>query len=105
MSVNDIQAALNYYHDLTIFLYFSKILPNVVFLHPQTLFNKLSDLISISFDDAVKHLDDEGISLPHGAYEQLKDEGTFKEDLLTSPNPHLSQGFHMQFTFIRRILS
>ena len=34
MSDSEIQTALNYYHDLTIFLYFPKILCNVVFLYP-----------------------------------------------------------------------
>ena len=66
-------------------------------LHPQPHFDKLSDLISISFDDVVSHLDDEGISLPPGTYKELKEEGTFKADLLTSPNSHLSQGFYPEF--------
>ena len=99
MSASDIQAALNYYHDLTIFLYFPKILPNVVFLHPQPLFNKLSDLISISFPGVIDYLEEEGIPIhSYAAYEVLKDKGTFKEDLLTSPNSHLSQGFYPEFT-------
>ena len=99
MSTSDIKAALNYYHDLTIFLYFRKILPNVVFLHPQPLFNKLSDLISISFPGVVDYLEEEGIPIhSYAAHEELKDEGTFKEDLLTSPNSHLSQGFYPEFT-------
>ena len=99
MSTSDIKAALNYYHDLTIFLYFPKILPNVVFLHPQPLFNKLSDLISISFPGVVDYLEEEGIPIySYAAHEELKDEGTFKEDLLTSPNSHLSQGFCPEFT-------
>ena len=97
MSDSDVQAALNYYHDLTIFLYFPEILPNVVFLHPQPLFNKLSDLISISFDDTMKHLGDD-VSLTTDTDEELKDGGTFKEDLLTSPTSHLSQGFYPEFT-------
>ena len=99
MSASDIKAALNYYHDLTIFLYFPKILPDVVFLHPQPLFNKLSDLISISFPGVVDYLEEEGIPIhSYAAHEELKDEGTFKEDLLTSPNSHLSQGFYPEFT-------
>ena len=96
MSTSDIKAALNYYHHLTIFLYFPNILPNVVFLH---LFNKLSDLISISFPGVVDYLEEEGIPIhSYAAHEELKDEGTFKEDLLTSPNSHLSQGFYLEFT-------
>ena len=94
-----VHAALMYYHDLTIFLYFPKILPNIAFLYPQPLFERLSDLISISFADTVDHLEERGISLYNpAAHEELKGEGTFREDLLTSPNSHLSQGFYPEFT-------
>ena len=99
MKVDDVEAALMYYHDLTIFLYFPEILPSVVFLHPQPLYNKLSNLIIISFADAVDQLEDEGISLYNpAAHIELKNEGTFREDLLTSPNSHLSPGFSPEFT-------
>ena len=99
MYPREVHAALMYYHDLTIFLYFPKILPNIAFLHPQPLFERLSDLISISFADAVDRLEEGGISLYNpAAHRELKNEGTFKEDLLTSPNSHLSQGFYPEFT-------
>ena len=99
LNSREVHAALMYYHDLTIFLYFPKVLPNIVFLHPQPLFERLSDLISISIADAVDRLEEVGISLYNpAAHEELKDEGTFKEDLLTSPNSHLSQGFYPEFT-------
>ena len=94
MDCNDVEAALMYYHDLTIFLYFHKVLPDVVFLHPQPLFNKLSELISISFADAVDHLEDEGIFPPPGAHTKMKTEGTFKRELLDS----LEDGFSLIFT-------
>ena len=96
MDGNDVEAALKYYHDLTIFLYFHKVLPNVVFLHPQPLFDKLSELISISFADAVDHLEEEcDIYLPPRAHKQLKNEGTFEKRLLESC---LSQGFSGEFS-------
>ena len=99
MVSSEVHAALMYYHDLTIFLYFPKVLPNIAFLNPQPLFERLSDLISISFADVVDHLEEVGVYLyNHAAHEELKDEGTFKEDLLTSPNSHLSQGFSPEFT-------
>ena len=94
MEPKDVEAALMYYHDLTVFLYFPKILPNVVFLHPQPLFNKLSELISISFADAVDHLRKMNIILPADAHDQLKSEGTFTRDILD----HLSEGFTAEFT-------
>ena len=95
MDSADVEASLMYYHDLTIFLYFPDILPNVVFLHPQPLFDKLSELISISFADAVGHLVDEGTFLPPGAHKKLKNEGIFHLNLLTS---YLSSGFSNDFS-------
>ena len=90
----DVDSALMYYHDLTVFLYFPKVLPNVVFLHPQPLFDKLSELISISFADAVDHLRKMNIILPADAHDQLKSEGTFTRDILDC----LSEGFTAEFT-------
>ena len=82
MKEDMVKAALIYYHDLTIFLYFPEILPNVVFLHPQPLFEALSNLISISFADTANSV---GTSLLPGAHIELKELGTFNEDLLKSP--------------------
>ena len=93
-----VKAALMYYHDLTIFLYFPEVLPNVVFLHPQPLFDVLSDLISISFADTVKYLHRKHISLPSGAFDKLKKEGTFQEDLVTSEDSHLYKRFSSEFS-------
>ena len=94
MNSRDIEAAFMFYHDLTIFLYFPHVLPNVVFLHPQPLFNKLSELISISFADAVDCLKETNIDLPSNAHHQLKYEGTFMRELLDC----LSEGFTPDFT-------
>ena len=94
MNRRDVEACLMYYHDLTIFLFFPNILPNVVFLHPQPLFNKLSELISISFADAVAHLRKMNIVLPPNAHCQLKNEGTFKRELLDC----IPDGFTSDFT-------
>ena len=98
MTKDMVEAALIYYHDLTVFLYFPKILPHVVFLHPQPLFNAMSHLISISFVDSVEELCLKGISLTPGAHVELKKNGTFKEDLLTSPNSHFLKEFQPEFT-------
>ena len=90
----DVEAALMYYHDLTVFLYFPKTLPNVVFLHPQPLFDKLSELISISFADAVEYLRNMKIFLPPNVHNQLKSEGTFMRNLLD----YIPKGFTPDYT-------
>ena len=94
MDRKDIEASLLYYHDLTIFLYFPAVLPNVVFLHPQPLFNKLSEVISISFADAVTYLEEMNIVVPRNAHLQLKAEGIFTRKLLDC----LPDGFSPDFT-------
>ena len=93
MDRKDIEASLLYYHELTIFLYFPAILPNVVFLHPQPLFNKLSEVISISFADAVTYLEEMNIVVPTNAHHQLKAEGIFTCELLDC----LPDGFSLDF--------
>ena len=88
-----------YYHDLTVFLYFPNILTNIVFLHPQAIFERLSDFIGISLADAVDCLEEECINLYEpGVHEELKVQGTFDKNFLTLPNSHLSQGFFSGFT-------
>ena len=94
MDRTDVEAALMYYHDLTVFLYFPKTLPNVVFLHPQPLFDKLSELISISFADAVEYLRNMKIFQPPNVHHQLKHEGTFSRDLFD----RIPEGFTPEFT-------
>ena len=94
MNRRDVEAAFMFYHDLTIFLYFPDVLPDVVFLHPQLLFNKLSELISISFADAVAYLEEMNVIIPSNAHNQLKYEGTFMRELLDC----LSEGFTPDFT-------
>ena len=94
MDWKDIEASLLHYHDLTIFLYFPAVLPNVVFLHPQPLFNKLSEIISISFADAVIQLEEMNIILPANTHIQLKYEGIFTRELLD----RLPDGFSPDFT-------
>ena len=68
MDRKDIEASLLYYHNLTIFLYFPAVLPEVVFLHPQM-----------------------NIVLPAHAHIQLKTEGIFTRELLDC----LPDGFHL----------
>ena len=48
MTEEDVKAALLYFHDLTICFYFPSVLENVVFIHPQILFDKLSQIIAIA---------------------------------------------------------
>ena len=85
MEPEEVEKALMYYHDMTIFLYFPKILSNVVFLHPQILFDILSVLISISFAETLDLLRDHDIFIDEKDFIELKEEGSFSKKLLTLP--------------------
>ena len=75
MVVEEVKAALQYLHDLTICLYYPNVLPNVVFATPQLLFDILSEIIAIS-------LGKRKIWLDIKSKQKLQQEGLFDKSLL-----------------------
>ena len=71
----ELKAALQYFHDLTLCLYYPGTLPNIVFATPQCLFDKLSEIIAISLGEYDCGLDFE-------TKERLENEGIFEKGLL-----------------------
>ena len=83
MNMKEVEAALMYYHNLTVILYYPEIIPNIVFLKPQPLFKKLSQIVFASFSSAPAIFQDEhDIDLPGDAQYNLSTRGTFKKNLL-----------------------
>ena len=80
MTVDEIKAALEYFHDLNICLYYPHVLPGVVFTSPQYLFDLISKLMAISFHETSVTCD---VTLTMATIRQLKN-GIFKKDLLAS---------------------
>ena len=73
MPESEVKAALWYFHNLTLYLYFANILPKVVFLDPQVLFDMLSQLIAVSYG---------GGSYDVATVKNLKYKGIFNRELL-----------------------
>ena len=73
MPESEVKAALWYFHNLTVYLYFTDILPNVVFLDPQVLFDMLSQLIAVSYG---------GDCYDVATIKSLKHRGIFSRELL-----------------------
>ena len=73
MPENEVKAALWYFHNLTLYLYFADILPKVVFLDPQVLFDMLSQLIAVSYG---------GDRYDLATIKNLKYKGIFNRELL-----------------------
>ena len=73
MKPDEVKAALCYFHSLTVYLYFHSILPLVVFINPQPLFDRLSEIMAVSFG-----------SSRHSAQtiEDLQNKGIFRRKLL-----------------------
>ena len=80
MTVDEIKAALEYFHDLNICLYYPHVLPGVVFTSPQYLFDLISKLMAISFHETSVTCD---VTLTKATHRHLKN-GIFKKDLLAS---------------------
>lgn len=93
MKKKDVEAALLYYHDLTVFLYFPTVLPDIVFTHPQPLYDKLSELICFSFSDLSGSLPFFSLGLPPGAHSNLKNKGIFTKDLLRYVSSEFTETF------------
>ena len=70
MSKQEVLAALRYFHDLTVCLYFPDVLPNIVFLSPNRLFKKLTELASVT-------LRVENSTFPHRISDPLRQQGIF----------------------------
>ena len=70
MSKQEVLAALRYFHDLTVCLYFPDVLPNIVFLSPNRLFKKLTELASVT-------LTVEDSTFPHRISDPLRQQGIF----------------------------
>ena len=73
MPESEVKAALWYFHNLTVYLYFADILPKVVFLDPQVLFDMLSQLIAVSYG---------GDCYDVATIKNLKHRGIFSRELL-----------------------
>ena len=82
MGHDEVDAALLYLHNLTVFFYVPEILPDCVFLHPQLLYDKLTQLISASSPNSRIKFENRGISLPCRAHQQFQREGVFTFELL-----------------------
>ena len=73
MPESEVKAALWFFHNLTLYLYFADILPKVVFLDPQVLFDMLSQLIAVSYG---------GGGYDVATVKNLKYKGIFNRELL-----------------------
>ena len=95
MSAADVKNALLYYHSLTIILYYPDVIPDYVFLNPQPLFDKLSQVIIASFHEGPSILQEMGIDLPGNAQEDLSTKGIFSKELLNKLAYYDSDKLHM----------
>ena len=74
MSRQEVIASLRYFHDLTVCLYFHKVLPGVIFLTPNRLFKKLTQLASVTLRSRKS-------AVPLGIFEKLSQHGIFTREV------------------------
>ena len=77
MCEEETRAALQYLHDLNVCLYYPQILSDVVFLSPQYLFDKISEIMAVSFGEP-----NVNVVLDSATKKRFKKYGIFTLDLL-----------------------
>ena len=71
-----------YLDSFSSFLFFPRVLPNVVFTDPQFLLDMLSHLISVSFVDLMEEILPGGCSISPETQRLLREDGIFEDSLL-----------------------
>ena len=83
MIEEEVIECIKYLHEQTLLLYFDKILPNTVFIDAQSVLDKVSAILFISFQDNKLKSSRKTIrKLPNGAHEKLQMQGRFDRELL-----------------------
>ena len=94
MTKTTVNAALDYFHELNIILYYPSILPNVVFVSPQVIVDKVTELIECSFylrgrpESEVIHSEERFIDHGELSVETLADPKIFKHFVPDLFTPH-----------------
>ena len=99
MSEWEVKQALLYFNSIALYLYFPDVLPFLVFVNPQPLLNKLTELIVISFADRLDLVPVPGIS--RADYRRLKEQGIFSLALLHRLPTGFIRGVFEEEEFVR----
>ena len=89
---DDVIEALELFDELNLVLYFSKFLPNVVFISPAFLLNKVSEIIVQSFD-----CDDPNTGISSEERQRFRTTGIFEQSMLKKVKS-LQQGLNDTFS-------
>ena len=90
VQINDRESvieALKYLDNIGVIFYFGEVLPNIVFIKPQLILKRLSDLVSFSFFENMQ-LFPEYASLPLNLHQNLRIDGCVSKALLQVLFPH-----------------
>ena len=88
MSREVVKAALIFFHRHNIFLYFQRILPNVVFLAPQVPLDFVNAIVAFSYKEK-----SDAISILRPKYKRFCNEGIITEEMLCDDSVQLSDHF------------
>ena len=83
MDRSDVLKSITYLHSMALFLFFPKVLPEVIFTNPQYLLDMLSALIRFSFVDSIEDILQENHCLEGDAQSVFREDGVFDSSLLS----------------------
>ena len=101
MTTAEVLEALKYLDSLGLILYFHEILNTVVFIRPQALLKRLSDLISLSFLENLERFPKFAYTLPPDSHRELKEEGCFTIGLIEVLHKEFQDGLFSANDFLK----
>ena len=83
MDRSDVLKSITYLHSMALFLFFPKVLPNVIFTNPQYLLDMLSALIRFCFVESLEDILPANKCLEGNAQQIFREDGVFDSSLLS----------------------
>ena len=99
--MNDDEAleCVKYLHEQTLLLYFDKCLPNTVFIHAQSILDKVSAILLLTYFGPSRIFDKIKRRFPRSSCDDLKKTGLFNRDLINCLCTLSEFGWELKVTF------
>ena len=101
MDHSDVIKSITYLHSMAFFLFFPKVIPNVIFTNPQYLLDMLSALIRFSFVDSLEDILPTNQCLEGDAQRIFHEDGVFDSSLLCKLCLHFVSPLFSEENFLK----
>ena len=99
MNDDEVLECVKYLHEQTLLLYFDKCLPKTIFIHAQSILDKVSAILLLTYLGPSRIFDKIKRGLPRSSCDDLKKNGLFNKDLIDCLHTLLEFGWELKVDF------